>query len=75
VAEPGATDGPATIVSSTATYGADDPLAPVRTAVVVDLPDGSRTAATCEDPVVARQATSERLIGRVVHVTGATFTP
>jgi acetyl-CoA C-acetyltransferase len=75
VAEPGAARGPATVVSSTVTYGVDDPLEPVRTAVVLDLPDGTRTAATCEDPLLAAQCVAEGIIGRVVHVEGTTFTP
>ena len=40
---------PATVVSFTVTYGGAEGLEPVRTAVVADLPDGVRTAATCED--------------------------
>jgi acetyl-CoA C-acetyltransferase len=75
VAEPGTAAGRATVVSSTVTYGAADPLAAVRTAVVLDLPDGSRTVATCEDPLIAVQSLSESLIGRDVHVDGTTFTP
>ena len=75
VAEPGTATGAATVVSSTVTYGVDDPLEPVRTAVVLDLPDGSRTAATCEDPLIAAQCVSDGLIGRAVHVEGTTFTP
>ena len=40
---------PATVASFTVTYGGTEGLDPVRTAIVADLPDGVRTAATCED--------------------------
>jgi acetyl-CoA C-acetyltransferase len=74
VAEPGAARGPARVVSATVTYSDEDPLEPVRTAAVLDLADGWRTAATCEDPLIARSTLTEGLIGRAVHVDGATFT-
>jgi acetyl-CoA C-acetyltransferase len=74
VAQPGAAEGPARVVSATVTYGSEDPLEPVRTAVLLDLADGCRTAATCEDPLIARATLTEGLIGRVVHVNDATFT-
>jgi acetyl-CoA C-acetyltransferase len=67
--------GPATVVSFTVTYHPDEVLRPVRTAVVAELGDGSRTAAACEDEAVARHALSSSLIGQTVHVTGTTFTP
>jgi hypothetical protein len=43
--------------------------------VVLDLADGSRTVATCEDPLIATHSVSESLIGRSVHVDGTTFSP
>ena len=64
---------PATVVSFTVTYGGDDGLEPVRTAIVADLPDGVRTAATCEDAETARLAVAEGLIGRAVAVKDTTF--
>jgi acetyl-CoA C-acetyltransferase len=67
--------GPGVVVSATVTYDAEHPLDPVRTAVIVDLADGSRTAAACEDPTTARQTLTEGLIGQTVHVNGASFTP
>jgi hypothetical protein len=45
----------------------------VRTAVVADLPDGVRTAATCEDAQTARLAVAEGLAGRTVTVKDTTF--
>lgn len=64
---------PATVVSSTVTYGGDGGLEPLRTAIVADLPDGVRTAATCEDPLTARLAVAEGLSGRTVEVKDTTF--
>jgi len=64
---------PATVASFTVTYGGADGLEPVRAAVVADLPDGVRTAATCEDAVIARLALAEGLIGRAVEVKDTTF--
>ena len=63
----------ARVVSFTVTYGGDAGLEPVRTAIVADLPDGVRTAATCEDAGTARLAISEGLIGRAVSVKDTTF--
>jgi acetyl-CoA C-acetyltransferase len=71
--QPPATDVEATVASFTVTYGGDDRLQPVRTAVVADLPDGVRTAATCEDAATARLALAEGLIGRAVKVKDTTF--
>ena len=68
-----ATGGPATVASFTVTYGGADPFQPVRTAIVADLPDGTRTAATCEDAGIAHAAVSEGLIGQTVHIAGTTF--
>ena len=67
--------GPAVVASFTVTYDADDPLRPIRTAIVADLPDGTRTAATCDDAGIALSTFSESLIGQTVHVTGTTFSP
>ena len=64
---------PATVVSFTVTYGGEAGLEPERTAIVADLPDGVRTAATCEDAQTARLAVTEGLIGRVVEVKDTTF--
>ncbi len=63
----------ATVVSFTVTYGGDEGFDPVRTAIVADLPDGVRTAATCEDAGTARLAVIEGLIGRAVSVKDTTF--
>jgi len=64
---------PATVASFTVTYGGAGGLEPVRTAIVADLPDGVRTAATCEDADTARLAVAEGLIGRAVEVKDTTF--
>ncbi len=61
------------VVSFTVTYGGQAGLEPVRTAIVADLPDGVRTAATCEDAHTARLAIKEGLIGRAVSVKDTTF--
>jgi hypothetical protein len=45
----------------------------VRAAIVADLADGVRTAATCEDAETARFAIAEGLIGRAVKVKDTTF--
>jgi acetyl-CoA C-acetyltransferase len=68
-AEPAA----ARVVSFTVTYGGEAGLEPARTAIVADLPDGVRTAATCEDAGTARLAISEGLMGRAVSVKDTTF--
>ncbi|HEY6429178.1 MAG TPA: hypothetical protein VIX84_18305, partial [Acidimicrobiales bacterium] len=67
-------DAHATVVSFTVTYGGPDRADPERTAVVADLTDGVRTAATCEDAATARLALREGLIGRNVRVKDTTFT-
>ena len=63
----------ATVVSFTVTYGGADGLEPERTAIVADLPDGVRTAATCEDAETALLALSEGLVSRTVEVKDTTF--
>lgn len=73
VADPAPSSSEATVVSFTVTPGPDDPSAPVRTAVVADLPDGVRTAATCEDSDIARLALTEGFIGRAIHVKDTRF--
>jgi acetyl-CoA C-acetyltransferase len=73
IAPVGSTDGPATVISFTVTYAADDPLRPVRTAIVADLANGDRTAATCDDEAFARQALAESPIGQPVHIEDTTF--
>jgi hypothetical protein len=64
---------PATVAAFTVTYGDDGGLEPVRTAVVADLTDGVRTAATCEDAATASLAVTEGLAGRTVFVKDTTF--
>jgi hypothetical protein len=66
--------GAAIVASFTVTYGGVDQAQPIRTAIVADLPDGTRTAATCEDAAIARAALSTGLIGQTVHIAGTTFT-
>jgi acetyl-CoA C-acetyltransferase len=66
-------DTTAIVASFTVTYGGPGGSDPVRTAVVADLPDGVRTAATCEDAATARLALAEGLIGREVRVKDTTF--
>jgi acetyl-CoA C-acetyltransferase len=63
----------ATVASFTVTYGGAEGFEPVRTAIVADLPDGVRTAATCEDALTARLAAAEGLTGRTVMVKDTTF--
>ena len=60
-------------MSFTVTYGGEGGLEPVRAAIVADLPDGVRTAATCEDAATARLAVTDGLIGRTVEVKDTTF--
>ena len=67
--------GRGTVVSATVTYDIEHPLDPVRTAVVVDLDDGSRTAAAYEDARTARQTLAEGLIGHTVNIDGVSFNP
>ncbi len=64
---------PGTVATFTVTYGGETGLEPVRTAIVADLPDGVRTAATCEDAGTARLAVTEGLIGRPVEVKDTSF--
>jgi acetyl-CoA C-acetyltransferase len=73
VEEPPRASSTATVVSFTVTYGGDGGFDPTRTAIVADLPDGVRTAATCEDAGTARLAVTEGLIGRAVSVKDTTF--
>jgi hypothetical protein len=75
VADPDAPDGPGRVVSYTVTYDEADVLQPVRAAIVAERPDGSRTAAACEDAAIAGHAISQGLIGQTVQLTGSTFTP
>ena len=63
------------VTSFTATYGGQSGLEPVRTVVVADLPDGSRTAATSDDAATARHTVAEGLTGHVISVKGTTFSP
>jgi acetyl-CoA C-acetyltransferase len=73
VGTPPAKESAATVASYTVTYGGDDGLEPVRAAIVADLADGVRTAATCEDAQTARLAVAEGLVGRAVEVKDTTF--
>jgi acetyl-CoA C-acetyltransferase len=73
VADPVTAQGPATVASFTVTFDPVDRLRPVRTAIVADLGDGTRTAATCEDATIAQHALTESLIGRTVHVERVAF--
>jgi acetyl-CoA C-acetyltransferase len=75
VAAPETAGGTATVVSYTVTFDADEPMRPNRTAIVADLADGSRVAATCDDAEVAGRALTESLVGHPVHVDCTTFTP
>jgi acetyl-CoA C-acetyltransferase len=63
----------ATVVSFTVTYGGDEGLDPTRAAIVAELPDGVRTAATCEDASTAALAVADGLAGRTVYVKDTTF--
>ena len=73
VERPPETATPATVASFTVTYGGEEGADPVRSAIVADLPDGARTAVTCEDAATARLAVAEGLIGRAVDVKDTTF--
>ena len=73
VAPPDSPGGPAVVASFTVTYDADDPLRPARTAIVADLGDGTRTAATCDDAAIALSVLSEGLIGQTVQIESTTF--
>jgi acetyl-CoA C-acetyltransferase len=73
VASPDSARGPATVASFTVTYDGNQPPAPTRTAIVADLADGKRTAATCDDASIAQLALTETLIGRTVHIESTTF--
>ena len=66
--------GAATVASYTVTFDPDEPLVPARVAVVADLADGSRTAATCQDRSTAQEALRHGLIGAGIHVAHSTFT-
>ena len=63
----------AAVVSYTVTYGGADRLEPERTVIVAELPDGVRTAATCEDASTARAALAEGLVGRTVELKDTRF--
>jgi acetyl-CoA C-acetyltransferase len=73
VADPEAAHGPATVASFTVTCDPDDPLQPARVAIVAELADGQRTAATCEDASIARHALTESPIGHTVNIARITF--
>ena len=70
---PPAAPTPATVAAWTVTYGGEGGLEPRRVAVVADLPDGVRTAATCEDAATADLAVTQGLAGRTVYVKDTTF--
>ncbi len=67
-------NGPATVASYTVTFDPGDPLRASRVAIVADLADGRRAAATCEDAAFAQRSLTESLIGQSVNVTRTTFT-
>jgi hypothetical protein len=73
VADPASARGPATVTSFTVTPGPEDPLQPARVAIVADLADGQRAAATCDDASIARHALTESPIGHTVNIAGTTF--
>ena len=73
VSSPECARGPATVASFTVTYDTGHPPVPIRTAIVADLADGNRTAATCDDATIAHLALTESLIGRTVHVVNTVF--
>jgi acetyl-CoA C-acetyltransferase len=73
VADPGDAGGRATVASFTVTFDGEDPLRPARTAIIADLGDGIRTAATCEDASIAQHALTESPIGQTVHIEHTTF--
>jgi acetyl-CoA C-acetyltransferase len=73
VAPPDSRGGPAVVASFTVTYDDADPLRPARTAIVADLPDGTRTAATCDDAAIALSSVTESLIGQTVHIVRTSF--
>jgi acetyl-CoA C-acetyltransferase len=73
VISPESARGPATVASFTVTYDGGQPPAPTRTAIVADLADGNRTAATCDDATIAHLALTETLIGRTVHIESTAF--
>jgi hypothetical protein len=64
---------PGVVTSYTVTYGGAERLEPERTVIVADLPDGVRTAATCEDAPTARAALAEGLVGRTVELKDTRF--
>jgi acetyl-CoA C-acetyltransferase len=61
------------VASYSVLYGGEDGLAPTRTAIVVDLAEGVRSAATCDDADTARLAVTQGLVGRRVDVKDTTF--
>jgi hypothetical protein len=61
------------VASFTVTFDGEDPLRPARTAIIADLGDGIRTAATCEDASIAQHALTESPIGQTVHIEHTTF--
>lgn len=75
VDDPPAAPTSARVASFTVTYGGESGLEPVRTVVVADLPDGSRTVATSDEAATARRAVAEGLTGHTVSVTGTAFSP
>jgi acetyl-CoA C-acetyltransferase len=73
VVVPESARGPATVASFTVTYDGGTPPAPTRTAIVADMADGTRTAATCDDAAIAHLALTETLIGQTVHIESTSF--
>jgi acetyl-CoA C-acetyltransferase len=62
--------GPARVAAYTVGYEQSEPAT---CTVIADTPTGERCVATAHDPLLARQATGEELIGRTVAVDGTTF--
>lgn len=66
----GGYEGPAIVAAYTVHY---DDGEPARCTAIADTPDGRRCVATAHDPVLARRATKEELIGSTVTVERTTF--
>jgi len=63
--------GPARVAACTVSY---DAMNPAKCTVIADTPDARRCVATANDPVLARRATNEELIGTTITVDGTSFT-
>jgi acetyl-CoA C-acetyltransferase len=63
--------GPARVAACTVSY---DAMNPAKCTVIADTPDARRCVATANDPVLARRATNEELIGTTITIDGISFT-